>query len=233
MDAMAEPARSDLRPQRFGRQDGRRVKDPLIEPIWVGERVLAHVELTGPRAAAGPFVAIQDEDGELLDGYPEVAAALAEATLATSLVLDGYLTDRVERGPEGLALTAVKTPTSNDMMRQLLMGGGRRHDELYSEPRPAVVEPAGLIAFVAIDLLVVDDEEILDVPLLERKRVLESVLEENRLVRRGIYVRPPLDAWLISWRSIGFQTVAYKAANGRYQPGLDNDGWATAKIPTR
>ncbi len=101
MDAMAEPARSDLRPQRFGRQDGRRVKDPLIEPIWVGERVLAHVELTGPRAAAGPFVAIQDEDGELLEGYPEVAAALAEATLATSLVLDGYLTDRVERGPEG------------------------------------------------------------------------------------------------------------------------------------
>ncbi len=86
---------------------------------------------------------------------------------------------------------------------------------------------------MAIDLLVVDDEEILDVPLLERKRVLESVLEENRLVRRGIYVRPPLDAWLISWRSIGFQTVAYKAANGRYQPGLDNDGWATAKIPTR
>ncbi len=231
---MLEPARTDLRPQRFGRLNGRKVVDPLIEPIWAGERVLAHVETVGPRVVDDrPFVAIQDEDGELLDAYPDVAEGIGAATRATSLVIDGYLTDRVDRGAEGVALTAVPTPTSADITRQFLMGGGRRHEELYQVDRSRPVDPAAATTFVAVDLLMVDGDEILDVPLLERKRVLESVLDENRFVRRGIYVRPPLDAWLISWRSIGFHAIAFKAANGRYQPGRDNDGWAISKIPTR
>ncbi|HEY7828176.1 MAG TPA: hypothetical protein VIB99_08070 [Candidatus Limnocylindrales bacterium] len=234
MSAMVEPDRSDLRPQRFGHLNQRKVVDPLIEPIWVGERVLAHVETTGPRVIDGaPFVAIQNEDGELLDAYPDVTRGLADATRAISLVLDGYLTDRVNRGDEGAALTAVATPTSADMTRQLLMGGGRRHEELYQVDKSTPIDPAAPTTFVAVDVLMVDGEEIFDVPLLERKRVLESVIEENQFVRRGIYVRPPFDGWLISWRSIGFQTMAFKAANGRYRPGADNDGWAIARIPSR
>jgi hypothetical protein len=178
-------------------------------------------------------VAIQNEDGELLDAYPDVTRGLADATRAISLVLDGYLTDRVNRGDEGAALTAVATPTSADMTRQLLMGGGRRHEELYQVDKSTPIDPAAPTTFVAVDVLMVDGEEIFDVPLLERKRVLESVIEENQFVRRGIYVRPPFDGWLISWRSIGFQTMAFKAANGRYRPGADNDGWAIARIPSR
>ena len=73
---MLEPARSDLRPQRFGPLNSRKVVDPLIEPIWVGERVLAHVEAVGPGVVDGqPFVAIQNEDGELLDAYRDVTRA--------------------------------------------------------------------------------------------------------------------------------------------------------------
>ncbi len=231
---MVEPDRSDLRPQRFGRLNQRKVVDPLIEPIWVGERVLVHVQTTGPRVIDGvPFVAIQNEDGELLDAYPDVTRGVASATRAISLVLDGYLTDRVERGDAGAALTAVATPTSSDMTRQLLMGGGRRHEEMYQVDKSTPIDPAAPTTFVAVDVLMVDGEEIFDVPLLERKRVLESVIEENQFVRRGIYVRPPFDGWLISWRSIGFHTMAFKAANGRYRPGADNEGWAIARIPSR
>jgi hypothetical protein len=235
MNDPALPTRSAWRPQRFGRYNGRKIHDPLIEPVWVGERVLAHVETVGPRAADGrSFVAIQDETGELLDeAYPDVAEAIGAASRASSLVIDGYLTDRVDRGSAGVALTAVAMPTASDMTRQLLMGGGRRHEGLDRIDRPVPVDPPSATTFVAVDLLMVDDEEILDVPLLERKRVLESVLDENRFVRRGIYVRPPLDAWLISWRSIGFHAIAFKAANGRYRPGLDNDGWAISEIPNR
>ncbi|MGH2513094.1 MAG: hypothetical protein ACRDGQ_10445 [Candidatus Limnocylindrales bacterium] len=234
MNDLVEPARSDLRPQRFGRLNGRKVADPLIEPIWAGERILAHVETSGPRVVDGrPFVALQDEDGALFDDYPDVSEAIGQAARAISLVLDGYLTDRVERGSEGVNLTAVPMPSSADLTRQVLMGGGRRHEELYELDRSRPVDPAGVTTFVAVDVLMVDDQEILDVPLLERKRLLASVLDENQFVRRGIYVRPPLDAWLISWRSIGFHAIAFKAANGHYQPGARNDGWAISKIPTR
>jgi hypothetical protein len=233
MNDPSQPSRAEWRPQRFGRSNVRKVIDPLIEPVWVGERVLVEIETTGPRAEAGPYVAILDENGEPIDAFPEVAAGLGAAARATSLVVDGYLTDGVERGLENAGLTGVPVPKASDLTRQLLMGGGRRREELLPLERSVPANPLVPTTFVAVDLLMVDDQELLDVPLLERKRVLESVLDENQFVRRGIYVRPPIDPWLVSWRSIGFHSIAFKAANGRYRPGLDNDGWAISRIPNR
>ncbi len=45
-------------------------------------------------------------------------------------------------------------------------------------------------AFVAIDLLWLDGEPLDDVPLLERKRLLDTVLAQSRLVRVTPFVRP-------------------------------------------
>lgn len=233
MSDPSQPSRAEWRPQRFGRHDVRKVVDPLIEPVWVGERVLVEIETVGSRVADGPYVAILDETGEVIDAFPEVAAGLGAAARATSLVLDGYLTDRVERGPENAGPAGVPVPKASDLTRQLLMGGGRRHEELAPLERNVPADPSVPTTFVAVDLLMVDDQDLLDVPLLERKRLLESVLDENQFVRRGVYVRPPVDPWLVSWRSIGFHSVAFKAANGRYRPGLDNDGWAISRIPNR
>jgi hypothetical protein len=233
MSDASQPSRAEWRPQRFGRSNVRKVVDPLIEPVWVGERVLVQIETAGPWVGDEPRVVILDEEGEPIDDFPEVAAGLGAAARATSLILDGYLTDRVQRGSEDSNLTGVQVPKASDLTRQLLMGGGRRHEELGPADPSRQADPSLPTTFVAVDLLMVDDQELLDVPLLERKRVLESVLDENQFVRRGIYVRPPLDPWLISWRSIGFHSVAFKAANGRYRPGLDNDGWAISRIPNR
>ena len=233
MSDLSQPPRAEWRPQRFGRSNVRKVSDPLIEPVWVGERVLVQVETVGPRAGEQPYVAIVDEDGELIDAFPEVALGVGAASRATSLVVDGYLTDRVEKGMENASLTGVAVPKASDLTRQLLMGGGRRYENLAPPDKNTPADPTVPTTFVAVDLLMVDDQDLLDVPLLERKRILESVLDENQFVRRGIYVRPPLDPWLLSWRSIGFHSVAFKAANGRYKPGLDNDGWAISRIPDR
>ena len=78
-----------------------------------------------------------------------------------------------------------------------------------------------------------DDEPLLSVPLLERKRILESVVDESRLVRRGIYVRPPIDSWMGSWRSFGFKRIAFKGANSRYMPGTPNAEWVVGDLPAR
>jgi hypothetical protein len=48
-----------------------------------------------------------------------------------------------------------------------------------------------------------------------------------------MYIRPPVGVWVTTWRTLGFRSMAYKEANGRYVPGEPNEGWAQARIPDR
>ena len=87
---------------------------------------------------------------------------------------------------------------------------------------------------MAIDLLWLDGESLLDVPLLERKRLLESVLDESELVRRGAFVRPPIETWIGSWRALGFVRHLLQGRQrplpaGRHGRGLD----ASSAMPRR
>ena len=52
------------------------------------------------------------------------------------------------------------------------------------------------VSYVATDLLWLDDTSLLDVPLLERRRLLESVLVESDVVRVGAFIRPPIESWV-------------------------------------
>ena len=81
------------------------------------------------------------------------------------------------------------------------------------------------MTYVAFDLLWLDGESLLDVPLLERRRLLDTVLAESELVRRGTFVRPPIGGWVRSWRAQGFVGLTFRAANSRYEPGATSTEW--------
>lgn len=220
-DPRADPR--TWRPQRFGLARARDVRDPIVEPLWRGARVLVHV--TG-RAAE-----LYDEDGERLEFVGALPTEIAAAALANGLVLDGYLTVQPARSTEGVVVGRLEAPGAGEIMGQMLFGS--RAAERLAQAVPVRAEPGEAIAFVAIDLLALDGEPLLDIPLLERKRLLESSLAEGDLVRLGAFVRPPVGPWLASWRAMGFVELAFKAANGRYTPGARNEGWAKAHIPRR
>lgn len=222
--------RKSWRPQGFGRRPVRHLDDPLVEPLWSGIRVLAHV--------TGTSVEFIDGDGEAQD-WPATAQAVGAAVQADVAVLDGYLT--TDASADGVGVVAApdpELPSPGQMTRQLFLGAGRRDrraevvaadNATRDQTLTADEEPE--VAFVAVDLLMLDNETLFDVPLLERKRLLDGVLIESQLVRRGIHVRLPINVWLITWRSLGFRAMAYKDVNSRYRPGMPNDDWATVAIP--
>ena len=220
------------RPQRFGHLRAGAIDDPIIEPLWGGDRTLVIVSAPGERPR---FI---DEDGEPLEDplLEPIVADLTTSLRADSVVLDGYLTRQPNVDPGLASQHAPEDPDPRPGARRALPGVVRHE----GRPRPSTgrrtprhIDPDLPLTFMAVDLLAIDDQPLLDVPLLERKRILETAFEEADLVRRSAFIRPPIGTFLVSWRAFGFVEIAYKSANSRYTPGQPNPGWAVATIPTR
>jgi len=221
---------ADLRPMPYGRASIRNVRDGIWEPLWGGRRALIDV--------FGSEIGIRDEHGDPLEGHDLLRDAIRDAALADELVLDGYVLPAPLRDTTGAeAVIGLDSVISvGEMSRQLLLGGGgreRREALEAAAARQVLVPSASASAFVAIDLLWLDGEPIIDVPLAERKRLLDGVLRETDVVRRTVAVRYPVETWYAQWRALGFREVAVKAANSRYTPGTPNGEWAIAFIPKR
>ena len=195
------------------------IRDPIVEPRWSGRRVLAHYDLERRGRDAEPWLLLLDEQGEdATDSEPEATRALSAAILSVDAVIDGYLTDEATRSGEGaLTMTAIQTSRFGTFVRA---------PELeVAEHIPAADEPPARVAFVAIDLLRVDGQSLLDVPLLERKRLLDGLIRQSELVRVTPYTRPPIRSWLTTWKAAGFEGAVLKAANSRYTPSSVTDQW--------
>ena len=225
----ARSAAAIWRPQRFS-ESGGDVADPIIEPLWTGLRVLGHVE--------GGTATFRDLDGDEIQEFAEVATELAAAILAERCIVDGYITHQVLQDTAVVArrdaeARSANTPTMSQMWFGNMLRRRRRDTPTVEQTERVTPTEENDVALVVTDLLWLDDQPLLDVPLLERKRVLESVIGESRLVRRGTFVRAPVDPWLGSWRAFGFSRMSYKAANSRYLPGQRNPEWTVADVPTR
>lgn len=189
-------------------------------------------------------------DGEPVTDQDHIVRALGIAASRSTdgVILDGFLTKQVvladaveEDDVEGglRHVTAVdELPSTGKLIAQSMVGVRRNRAEEAAQRQEADVEARTFdegepVNLVLVDLLWLDGEWLLDVPLLERKRLLESILPGERLVRPGPYVLPPIQTWIGSWRAQGFRGVSFKAANSRYRPGERADDWATSDMPRR
>jgi bifunctional non-homologous end joining protein LigD len=219
----------ELRPQRYALARTDEVVNPIVEPQWAGIRVLAAVD--------EGRVALRDADGDPFAERPEIDLALGHAVRARSAILDGFLTkeptaDIVYETPRA------DVPSVGQLLAKPFFGIRRDRMKEAEQERAHHVEAATfredeVVAFVATDLLWLDGDSLLDVPLLERKRVLESVIEPAELVRLSPYVRPPLGTWISTWRGLGFIGLSYRAANSRYHPGEERPDWTLVPMTRR
>jgi ATP-dependent DNA ligase len=212
---------NDWRPQRFGRSF-RTTRDPVIEPSWGGIRVLARLD--------SGTIRFTDEAGiDCTADFAEAAEAVAAAVLAADLVLDGFLTVEATQVVAGKPLQEIKAPSGGKVLAQWIVG-----DRIARpSPSPRRLDRDRPIAFVAVDVLQIDGTRLFDIPLLERKRLLEASLTPSELVRVTPYVRPPVGSFLSTWRGLGFSALAYKGANSRYLPDTRNDDWTIKPMPLK
>lgn len=220
------PDPSEWRPQAFGGKGFRSIRNPLVEPGWAGVRAIVTVQ-------DGSVTIRDDEAVDCTAEFAEIARAVAEAATADHLVLDGFLTVQATQEAEGRIADGPSMPRQRELTAQLLGGSGAARAIAQSAENAPRVDPDRPIAFVAVDLLAIDDANLLDVPLLERKRLLDGALRESERVRITPFVRLPLGSFLPSWRALGFDAIVYKDPNGRYRPNQPNDGWAMTPMPRR
>jgi hypothetical protein len=220
-----------LRPQEFGSARPRNIDDALVEPAWPGQRVLA---------AVGGGRGTMWADGETVEELDAITLALqrAAASVAEGAIFDGYLTKLIANEGVGVNTWVNEYPTMAGQMSRMLIGGRRNRLEEMEQRRAAEaaelrLDDVDVINLVVVDLLWLDGQWLLDVPLLERKRVLDSILTDDQVVRIGPYVREPIGSWIGSWRAQGFRGMTFKAANSRYRPGETADDWTHAEMPRR
>ena len=167
------------------------ITDPIVEPLWSGARVLAHVSQEEPR------VRFLDGFGvDLAANVADLAVLVAAAVDAGDAIVDGVLTTEATRGGVGVAtITEPKTSLANMVWK---------HDPGVEVVRRDVDEHP-VEGFVAVDLLRLDGEVLIDLPLLERKRLLESVVRQSDRVRVSVHARPPVDGWVATWQGAGLR----------------------------
>jgi hypothetical protein len=221
-----------LQPQEFGKVRPHTIIDALVEPAWPGLRVFASV---------GGGRSVLWWDGETFDEHPELAAALQRAigqTSAEGAILEAYVTKQAATEGVGVQTGVQDYPSATSAISRLFIGGRRDHARELEERREAeraalTFEEDDILNLVLVDLLWLDGQWLLDVPLLERKRVLESLVPAEQLIRPGPYRREPLGSWIGSWRAQGFRGLTFKSANSRYRPGETADDWTLTGMPRR
>ena len=97
--------------------------------------------------------------------------------------------------------------------------------EMDAQGNALTRNPGGRRIFAAFDLLEVDGDSLLEVPLLERRRHLEGVLTPSLNVRLTPYVSRSLRSWRDTLAAQGFRRVVLKNWNSVYAPGRENNDW--------
>ncbi len=84
-------------------------------------------------------------------------------------------------------------------------------------------------AYIAFDLLEKDGKPILDLPLLERKRLLNQTLKETSHVLLADYVEEKGEAYYEAVNQKGLEGIMAKKKNSKYEPGIRSGAWQKIK----
>ena len=181
--------------------------DWLFEVKWDGVRALAFIRGAGRRRE----VCLQGRNlSPLTSRYPEVVQALSRLPLPSGLILDGEI----------VALDAQGRPSFQLLQRRI---------HATKEEEIARLQAEVPVVYYVFDLLYAHGHALLDRPLEERRKVLESLIPPDPVVRISEAVRVEGEAFFQAVRDLGLEGVIAKRLDSRYEPGRRSPSWLKIK----
>lgn len=175
-------------------------KDWIFEPKIDGTRCIAHI--------SNGTVELQNRRLRAIGSrFPEITKALGQ--VGKNCVLDGEMTV-FSKGVPSFALLAVRDQQANSI----------RIDYL-SKAMPA--------SYIVFDILYRDQENLMKLPLLERKSILKQELQEHDYITIIGYMQEDGEAYLKAALEKGIEGVMAKRAASSYQPGIRSRDWVKIK----
>lgn len=143
---------------------------------------------------------------ELIDTFPELNEL---KDLTRNTVMDGEIVVMKDGRPDFQALIQRKQNT-------------RPGDIRYMSARfPAT--------YVIFDILEKDGEELLEVPLIERKRILKDSVREGKFAVLSIFVENTGEAYYRAAMEKGIEGIMAKKKQSAYEPGKRSSNWLKMK----
>lgn len=178
----------------------------FVEYKYDGERMQIH------RDRQGNVHAFSRRLENITHQYPEIIEAFSRCSLPNRTILEGEI-------------VAFDAKTNRLLPFQTLMQRRRKHEiKAYIRKVP--------IALFAFDLLLLKNQNLLDEPLSERRRLLENCIKPSRLIRLSKYTVSSdvvgVERYFREALAYGAEGVVIKSAVGAYQAG--KRGWLWIKF---
>jgi bifunctional non-homologous end joining protein LigD len=187
----------------------------LFEVKWDGYRVEAVV-----RAGQARLWTRNRTDAARY--FPDLAG-LSDWIEAREAIVDGEVVALDPDGRPDFSLLQDRTG-----LRGLEVATGRRS---AASGTPSVADRAAIpIVYMAFDLLHLDGLSLLNVPLEERKRILQRILRPHPLVRFATHVVGDGAAFTQAAAGLELEGVVAKRRNSRYEPGRRSRAWLKIKL---
>jgi len=177
---------------------------PFSSDDWIFE-----VKWDGIRAISyvKEELSIRSRNGkELIDTFPEL---IELKDLTRNTVLDGEIVVMKSGRPDFQTLIQRKQ-------------NKRPGDIRYKSARfPAT--------YVVFDILEKDGEELLNIPLIERKRILKDSVKEGKFAVLSIFVEKTGEAYYRAAMNKGIEGIMAKKKQSSYEPGKRSEDWLKIK----
>ncbi|NPV63629.1 MAG: DNA ligase [Methanotrichaceae archaeon] len=172
----------------------------IFEPKIDGTRCIAHI--------SNDTVELQNRRLRLITHrYPEITRALQ--TAAGGCVLDGEL-----------AVFSKGIPDFSSLAVREQQVKAVRIDYL-SKALPA--------SYIVFDILYRGSESLMNLPLIERKSILENELQDNDFITRIDYLPAEGEAYFKAALKKGLEGIMAKRLASTYQPGVRSRDWVKIK----